>query len=177
MTPAQWFAWLSLDEEDNDPVILWCDVLHALSRLEPGRFDIAGDNGASAEGTIHGAWSSLSFQNGRPEDPEPPGDATLTLVFDYDGGGLGKGGTARLLVDGTAVVEGRIDKTVPFIFSMSGETFDIGEDTGAPVGPYESGFPFTGTIKKVTIALRSAHDEPALQAMHAGHVDAAMKAQ
>ena len=31
---------------------------------------ITGDNGASAEGTIHGAWSAPSFQNGIPEDPE-----------------------------------------------------------------------------------------------------------
>ncbi|MBP8293535.1 MAG: arylsulfatase, partial [Caldilineaceae bacterium] len=31
---------------------------------------IVGDNGASAEGTIHGAWSAPSFQNGFPEDPE-----------------------------------------------------------------------------------------------------------
>ena len=31
---------------------------------------LMGDNGASAEGTLHGAWSSPSFQNGEPEDPE-----------------------------------------------------------------------------------------------------------
>ena len=30
---------------------------------------LTGDNGASAEGTVHGAWSAPSFQNGRPEDP------------------------------------------------------------------------------------------------------------
>ena len=31
---------------------------------------ITGDNGASGEGTVHGAWSAPSFQNGIPEDPE-----------------------------------------------------------------------------------------------------------
>ena len=31
---------------------------------------ITGDNGASAEGTIHGAWSAPSFQNGVHEEPE-----------------------------------------------------------------------------------------------------------
>ena len=31
---------------------------------------VCGDNGASAEGTLHGAWSSPAFQNGLPEDPE-----------------------------------------------------------------------------------------------------------
>jgi len=85
----------------------------------------------------------------------PAGATTLKLVFDYDGGGLGKGGTARLLIDGRAVAEGRIEKTIPFLFSMSGETFDVGEDTGAAVGPYEHGFPFTGDIKKVEIELRT----------------------
>ena len=31
---------------------------------------LTGDNGASAEGTVHGAWSAPSFQNGTHEDPE-----------------------------------------------------------------------------------------------------------
>ena len=31
---------------------------------------LMGDNGASAEGTLHGAWSCPSYQNGEPEDPE-----------------------------------------------------------------------------------------------------------
>jgi arylsulfatase A-like enzyme len=31
---------------------------------------ITGDNGASAEGTLNGAWAAPSFQNGVPEDPE-----------------------------------------------------------------------------------------------------------
>ena len=31
---------------------------------------ITGDNGSSAEGTLNGCWSSPSFQNGLPEDPE-----------------------------------------------------------------------------------------------------------
>ena len=31
---------------------------------------LMGDNGASAEGTMHGVWSAPSFQNGVPEDPE-----------------------------------------------------------------------------------------------------------
>ena len=31
---------------------------------------VTGDNGASAEGTVHGAWSAPSFQNGMPEDPD-----------------------------------------------------------------------------------------------------------
>jgi arylsulfatase A-like enzyme len=111
------------------------------------------------------------------DTPLPTGDVTLKLGFDYDGGGLGKGGTGRLIVNGKTVAEGRVEKTVPFIFSMSGETFDVGEDTGSPVGPYEHGFPFTGTIKKVEIELRSMPDAAAQHAMHEGQVDAALKSQ
>ena len=49
-------------------------VLDAVERL--GVMDdtlviyVTGDNGASAEGTVHGAWSAPSFQNGVHEDPE-----------------------------------------------------------------------------------------------------------
>ena len=86
----------------------------------------------------------------------PTGPVELTVEFDYDGGGLGLGGTAKLSVNGEQVAEGRIEKTVPFVFSMSGETMDVGIDTGAPVAPYpHHEFPFTGTIKKVDIEVGS----------------------
>jgi len=44
-------------------------------------------------------------------------------------GGLGKGGTATMTVDGKQVVQGRIEPTIPFRISAD-ETLDIGEDTG-----------------------------------------------
>ena len=44
----------------------------------------------------------------------------------------GAGGTGTLLVNGEVVAEGRIDKTVPFVFSAD-ETMDIGQDTASPV--------------------------------------------
>jgi arylsulfatase A-like enzyme len=90
------------------------------------------------------------------DDELPSGAVTLKVDFDYDGGGLGMGGTAKLLVNGEQVAEGRIEKTVPFVFSMSGETMDVGIDTGAPVAPYpHHEFPFTGTIEKVDIEVGS----------------------
>ncbi len=89
------------------------------------------------------------------ETPLPSGRVALKVVFDYDGSGLGKGGQTTLFVNETQVAEGRIEKTVPFVFSMSGETFDVGIDTGAPVGPYPPEFPFTGTIEKVDIEVGS----------------------
>ena len=63
---------------------------------------------------------------------------------------------ATILVNGEEVAQGRIEKTVPFVFSMSGETMDVGIDTGAPVAPYpHHEFPFNGTIQKVDIEVES----------------------
>ena len=47
------------------------------------------------------------------------------MEFAYDGGGLGKGGTVTLYVDGEQVGEGRVDATVPMVFSAD-ETLDVG---------------------------------------------------
>lgn len=63
-------------------------------------------------------------------EPLPEGPAVIGVSFDYDGGGLGKGATVSLLVDERNVAHGRIERTVPFRFSMSGETLDVGTDTG-----------------------------------------------
>jgi hypothetical protein len=54
------------------------------------------------------------------------------MEFAYDGGGLGKGGTVTLYVDGEQVGQGRVERTHKFFFSMD-ETADIGSDAGAPV--------------------------------------------
>src|SRR6202166_3666738 len=83
----------------------------------------------------------------------PPGKAVVKLDFKYDGGGVGKGGTATLYVNDQKVGESRIDKTQPFVFSGEGE--DVGEDLETPVTEdYKEGDnKFTGTIDKVTIAV------------------------
>jgi arylsulfatase len=82
-------------------------------------------------------------------EPLPEGPAVIGVSFDYDGGGLGKGATVSLLVDERNVAHGRIERTVPFRFSMSGETLDVGTDTGSPVAPYGRAFRFTGGIDRV----------------------------
>ena len=87
-------------------------------------------------------------------DPLQPGKHTLQVDFKYDGGGLGKGGTATLTVDGAKAAEGRIERTLPFRMSLD-ETLDIGEDTGTPVSEaYHVPFKFTGKLEKVTIDLK-----------------------
>jgi arylsulfatase len=68
----------------------------------------------------------------------------------YDGG-FGAGGHAVLLVDGATAGHTRVEKSVPIVFSMSGESFDVGMDTGAPVGSYPHVYRFTGAIHGVTL--------------------------
>jgi arylsulfatase len=77
----------------------------------------------------------------------------VTVRFDYDGGGAGKGATVALLVDGATVTEGRLERTVPVQFSL-GEGLDIGMDHGSAVDfTYQLPFEFTGTINDVRVVL------------------------
>ena len=80
-------------------------------------------------------------------------------------------------MNGRSVAEGRIEKTVPFVFSMSGETLDVGEDTGAPVGPYERGFPFNRTIRKVEIEIKPALDTKSKHDAAVGELVGALRSQ
>ena len=78
------------------------------------------------------------------------GSHEVVVEFDYDGG-LGAGGMVYLTVDGQPQESARLERTVPIVFSMSGETFDVGCDTGAPVGAYPHLFPCTARIDGVTL--------------------------
>jgi arylsulfatase A-like enzyme len=84
----------------------------------------------------------------------PAGSHQVRAEFAYDGGGLGKGGTVTLYLDGVKVGEGRVDGTEPMVFSAD-ETTDLGSDTATPVsddyGPRDSGF--TGRVQWVQIDL------------------------
>jgi len=100
-----------------------------------------------AQGGAFGGWS-LYVHEGRPAycynlfglerfkvygaEAIPPGEHQVRVEFAYDGGGLGKGGTATLYLDGDKVGEGRVDATVPMLFSAD-ETTDLGSDSATPV--------------------------------------------
>jgi arylsulfatase len=87
------------------------------------------------------------------KDALAPGKHHIELDFKYDGPGLGKGGTATLLVDGKPAGEGKLARTLAFRMSLD-ETFDCGEDTGTPVSEdYRVPFKFTGKIGKVAVRL------------------------
>jgi arylsulfatase A-like enzyme len=64
--------------------------------------------------------------------PIPAGKHQVRMEFAYDGGGLAKGGNVSLYYDGKKVGEGRVERTVPMLFSGD-ETTDVGRDTATPV--------------------------------------------
>ncbi len=98
-------------------------------------------------------WFSLERYKVTSSEKLPPGQATIRVEFNYDGG-IGEGATVALFANDRKVGEARIAKTVPGRFSAD-ETFDIGMDTGSPVSEdYVSPNAFTGTIKKVEIHLQ-----------------------
>jgi arylsulfatase len=83
------------------------------------------------------------------------GKHKIHLDFKYDGGGMGKGATAVLSVDGKEVAQGRIERTVAIRYSLD-ESFDVGEDTGTPVAEdYADRMPFrfTGELRRLVIDL------------------------
>jgi arylsulfatase len=60
------------------------------------------------------------------------GTHQVRMELEYAGGGLGKGATVRLYLDGDRIGEGPVAATVPLIFSGD-ETTDLGQDTASPV--------------------------------------------
>jgi arylsulfatase len=84
----------------------------------------------------------------------PSGKHQVRMEFKYDGGGLAKGGSVSLFVDGKKDGEGRIDMTVPMLFSAD-ETCDVGKETGSTVSPDYSphGNEFSGKVRWVQIDL------------------------
>jgi arylsulfatase A-like enzyme len=127
------------------------------------------------QGGITGGWS-LYFKDGTPTytysfcgiefstvaAPRPlgAGEHQVRLEFAYDGGGLGKGGTATLYVDGDEAASGRVERTHYTMYTFD-ETTDVGRDTGAPV---TDDYPardnrFSGEIKWIQIDLGDdSHD-------------------
>jgi arylsulfatase len=108
--------------------------------------------------------------------PLAPGEHELSVLYVHDGG-FGAGGTNIFFIDGVEVDRARLEQTVPVIFSMSGETFDVGIDTGSPVGPYRHDYRFTADITSVTLERLSEPDDETRAQMLAGEWTAAMSTQ
>jgi hypothetical protein len=120
-----------------------------------------------AQGGAFAGWS-LYLHEGRPkychnlaglarlkveaETAVGPGEHQVRMEFAYAGGGLGKGGTVTLFIDGEQVGEGPIAATVPMLYSGD-ETCDVGYDSGTPVSDDYSSQDgnFNGTVKWVQL--------------------------
>jgi arylsulfatase len=86
--------------------------------------------------------------------PLPRGVVKVRGEFKYDGGGMGKGGTLVLTIDGKKAGEARMEHTQAITLGLGG-ALDIGEDTGSAVDEdYTPPFRFTGSIREVTLELQ-----------------------
>jgi len=90
------------------------------------------------------------------DQPIPPGTHQVRMEFDYDGPGLGKGGTVGLFVDGEQRGEGAVAATAAMIFAAD-DTCDVGKEGGALVAEdYPVPNAFTGEVNWVEIDVGEA---------------------
>ncbi len=82
--------------------------------------------------TYHYSFIGLDRFTVTAAAPLAAGEHQVRMEFAYDGGGLGKGGTVTLYIDGGQAGTGRVKRTHAFVFSLD-ETTDVGCDTGSPV--------------------------------------------
>lgn len=120
-----------------------------------------------AQGGLPGGWSLYTkeghlkycynfygidlFHIGTPE-PIPPGKHIVGMDFEYDGGGVAKGGLVRLLIDNRTVGEGRVGRTQPLPFA-SDEPLEIGSDNGSRITGDYNIRKFNGEVNWVEIEI------------------------
>ncbi|OHX67060.1 arylsulfatase [Flammeovirga pacifica] len=101
-------------------------------------------------------WLGLNSTTITSSKAIPAGESDVKLVFDYDGGGNGKGGLATLYINNEKVGSGRIEQTTPLLFSLD-ETVDVGRDDATQVAYEEfkntKDSDFTGYVKSVTVTI------------------------
>jgi arylsulfatase A-like enzyme len=153
-------------------------VIKNKSHSVTAQFDVP-EGGAEgvivAQGGAFGGWS-LYLKEGKPvycynlfglqrfkiggEQPIAAGEHQVRMEFAYDGGGLGKGGDVVLYLDGDEVAKGRVEATVPMLFSAD-ETADVGSDSATAVsddlGLEESRF--TGRVDWVQLDIDEAAED------------------
>jgi len=103
LSTGSWFGGWSFYFDEGRPI-----THHAASQQPSDQFEIASDRAA------------------------PPGRSKIRFAFEYDGGGVGKGGDLQILIGNELIAQGRIEQQV-LISAGLGETMDIGRDTGVTV--------------------------------------------
>ena len=141
---------------------------HAVT-AQPAVADSGAQGVLIAQGGAFGGWSLYAATGGRPaycynlfglqrfkvtgDRQIPAGEHQVRMEFTYDGGGLAKGGTVTLFIDGEKVGEGRVPG--PSRCCSPDETTDVGSDSATPVsddyGPKDSAF--TGRVRWIEIDL------------------------
>ena len=131
-------------------------------------------------------WNLVDLKRVRWEGPQlSPGKHMLEFDFKYDGmgvgtlafnnfSGVGRGGTGVLKVDGKSVDTRKMEHSLPFTLQWD-ESLDIGSDTltGVNDADYQTPFPFTGKIDKITLTV----DRPKLSPEDEKKLAAAQRAK
>jgi arylsulfatase len=136
------------------------------------------------DGTLRHTYSFMGVAVYKQESAAalPSGKVRVKLDFEAEAPVLAPGGTVRLFVNDEEVGSGRMERTVPLVFTAYAG-MDIGRDNGQVVDRsylHRAPFPFTGTIEKVVFDVRPPGTAAQLQAVHqaqtagqqAKHIDA-----
>jgi arylsulfatase A-like enzyme len=119
---GSWFGGWSFYLDEGRPV-----AFHAFSQRPEDQFTIMADRAIDA------------------------GAVQLEFRFEYDGGGINKGGTLSIFNDGGLIAQGWIERTISIPAGL-GETMDTGRDTGVPVTSEKAGqTAFEGEIHEVRV--------------------------
>jgi hypothetical protein len=89
----------------------------------------------------------------------PVGKSTIRFEFQATAPpdfkkGTGSPGVGKLFIDGTQVGIGKIERTCPLAYGLSGDGLSCGRDTLTPVSAdygKSREYPFTGTIRRVIV--------------------------
>ncbi|WP_349863764.1 arylsulfatase [Leifsonia sp. WHRI 6310E] len=103
---------------------------------------------------FHYNFCGLIRSTALSEKPIGAGTHQVRAEFAYAGGGIGRGGTVTLYIDGDAAGTAEVKRTHPMYFSFD-EGLDVGTDTGMPAyeGYTTPHGTFTGTIDWAQIDL------------------------
>ena len=151
------------------------DGAEGLIMTQGGRFCGFGLYLLEGKPVFHYNLAGVERYEVKSDDTLSPGEHVVVVDFNYDGGGVGRGGTATLSIDGQKIASEKFPRTIPFRMSLD-ETLDIGTDTGTPVSEdYQVPFEFTGDLQKVEIKITD-HEltEEQLQKYREAQVKAAL---
>jgi arylsulfatase len=98
------------------------------------------------------AYNMLAIKTTEWKSPAAVGAGQHTIVFTFKAdGGIGKGGTGTLLVDGKSVAKERLDATIPAIVPIDEGFSVLRSNVTAVSHEYSTPFNFNGTLTSLVI--------------------------